>query len=366
MTRQRAAIVVLGAFVVAAALLLMLRREGPYDLPRADWRTFRAQFVSAEGRVIDTGNGDISHSEGQGYGMLFAEAYGDRRTFDLLWKWTQTHLQTRPDDKLLSWKWKPDGQDDEAGGRVTDPNNASDGDLLVAWALVRAAKRWSVFDYERSAQQILVDLARLDVVASGGVSHLLPGTDGFRHGEAMVLNPSYYVFRALRELGGVFPGTPWAGLVAAGMDLVREARFGEWRLTPDWVRVDAEGAASLPPGFAPDFGYNAVRIPLYLAWEDPSSPLLEPFAGFWDSFENPDSIPATINLVTGDSGPDPSLPGMRDVARLASALVAGQRLTIKDIAPVGHDVSYYSACLTILVKMAIRETSPAVLPGESS
>jgi hypothetical protein len=36
------------------------------------WRMYVKRFISPEGRVIDGANGDISHSEGQGYAMLIA------------------------------------------------------------------------------------------------------------------------------------------------------------------------------------------------------------------------------------------------------------------------------------------------------
>lgn len=48
----------------------------------AFWQSYKARFVTAQGRVVDTGNGNISHSEGQGYGMLLAVAANDRETFN--------------------------------------------------------------------------------------------------------------------------------------------------------------------------------------------------------------------------------------------------------------------------------------------
>jgi endoglucanase len=46
------------------------------------WRAYKLKFVSEAGRVVDTANGMVSHSEGQGYGLLLAVAAGDRSTFD--------------------------------------------------------------------------------------------------------------------------------------------------------------------------------------------------------------------------------------------------------------------------------------------
>ena len=36
------------------------------------WERWQERFVDATGRVIDNANGDISHSEGQGYGLWLA------------------------------------------------------------------------------------------------------------------------------------------------------------------------------------------------------------------------------------------------------------------------------------------------------
>jgi len=356
-----AAVALLLLLVVGAGIwLLFLRPPAPYELPIADWNTFRKNCISEEGRVIDNGNGNITHSEGQGYGMLIAEAYGDRATFDRIWSWTRENLQTRPNDKLLSWLWKPDGTPD--GGAVSDPNNASDGDLLVAWALARASQRWNEFSYEQASLQILADLRRLDYHLLNERLVLLPGTDGFLKPEGVILNPSYYIFQAFAELNRIFPEPTWEALSDSGKALIERARFGKWQLAPEWVLVANDEGVSLPTGFPPDFGYNAVRIPLYIIWAKPESlELLEPFAGFWKEFADKET-PATVNLETNALGVDPALPGMLAIAKLTMASVEKQQLTVPDIPMVAADEVYYSACLKILVKMVIKETA---LPSEA-
>ncbi|MEI8312710.1 MAG: glycosyl hydrolase family 8, partial [Verrucomicrobiota bacterium] len=208
-------------FALAALVLLGLFYwffvvSDPWRLPRRDWSLFKERFVSPEGRVIDNGNGGITHSEGQGYGMLLAEAYGDRSTFDRIWSWTKQNLQTRKDDKLLSWLWKPEADGD---GNVGDANNASDGEILVAWALIRASKRWENYAYQQAAAELLVDLRRVAVKSSPGGSVLLPGTDGFLSDDGVVLNPSYYVFPALKTISKTFPGSGWEALSQGGLKM---------------------------------------------------------------------------------------------------------------------------------------------------
>ncbi|MDX2081984.1 MAG: glycosyl hydrolase family 8 [Terrimicrobiaceae bacterium] len=346
---------VIGAGLLAAAggLLWWRAETDPSRIPASDWSRFRNRFVSADGRVVDTGNGGVSHSEGQGYGMLLAEACGDRRSFDRIWNWTRTNLQTRPDDKLLSWQWKPSS--DGNGGSVTDPNNASDGDLLVAWALVRASKRWGIYAYQQAAAEILLDLHRLAVRQTPAGPILLPGVHGFVKDSGTTLNGSYYVFPAFREIVAAFPGTGWDRVAAFGHQLLRQTLFGDARLNPDWF-LDANGFYSLETQFPPDFGYNAIRIPLHLAWENPRSELLGTYVNFWRGFPDLSKMPATVNLETNTFGPDPALPGMESIARFTLAAGAGQQLAIRDIPPVSSEEPYYSASLKLLTKLAIRDT----------
>ncbi|MET0374182.1 MAG: glycosyl hydrolase family 8, partial [Rhizorhabdus sp.] len=85
--------------VLAGGLLLMAgcARAAPPPAPRRSpsaWDEFKRRFVLPEGRIADTGNGGISHSEGQGYGLVLAEAAGDRATFDRLLGWTEATLAT--------------------------------------------------------------------------------------------------------------------------------------------------------------------------------------------------------------------------------------------------------------------------------
>lgn len=349
--RGKAALAILGVAVLGGISFFLRGFLDPYRLPLSDWWLYQKNFVSADGRVIDTGNNDVTHSEGQGYALLIAVAYNDRRAFDRIWGWTQKNLQTRPSDKLISWLWKPDGN---GGGAVSDPNNASDGDLIIAWALFRAFRTWGDFQYQKASLQILSDLARLDVRKIGDSQVLLPGTDGFTKDGGANLNPSYYVFPALAELAQAMPGTPWEELGKSGEELLKRSGFGQWNLFADWVS-DNDGAISLSPDFPPVFGYNAVRVPLHVAWRDPRSPLLQPVAKFWEEFAG-EKMPATVNLETNAFGPDPALPGMRAIAAFTTACVKNQRLTVRELPELKKDETYFSASLNLLTKIAIRES----------
>ena len=235
---------------------------GTLNAPQA-WQAYKMRFITASGRVIDTANGQISHSEGQGYAMLLAVAANDRAVFDRVWSWTRANLMVR-DDQLIAWRWTP-------GHRpaVTDMNNATDGDILVAWALTEAAELWADPSYRAAARRIAVEVGRKTILFKTPRGPLiLPGITGFSAAErpdGPVINLSYYVFPAFARLPLVAPEFDWAGLTQTGLDLIRAARFGETQLPTDWI--SARGDQLRPAdGFPRQFSYNAIRIPLYLAW----------------------------------------------------------------------------------------------------
>jgi len=345
------------ALVVLGGLLYFLMPRDPNALPPSDWRTFRQRHIDS-GRVVDDGNANISHSEGQGYGMLLAVAYEDRETFDQLWKWTRENLQTRG-DALFAWKWVPSG---DGKGSVVDPNNASDGDLLIAWALIRASHLWDEFSYLQEAATISADLRAKTLIPTPIGPVMLPGILGFKKEDGVVLNPSYFIPGAFLELHRAFPSENWLEVAEAGNTVIRQARFGKSRLSPDWAALQTSEPPefTLDISFPPEFGYNAVRVPLYAGWHDPESPILKPFAQFWSPFllEN-ETPPATVNLENNEAGPHPALPGMVAIARFSIACQQGSPLTVSDLAPVSPEEPYYSAVLLLLTKLAIHESSNA-------
>lgn len=235
------------------------------------WAAYKARFVTETGRVTDTANGGVSHSEGQGYGLLLAVAADDRAAFERIWGWTRANLMVR-DDQLLAWRWEPD-----ARPAVADMNDAADGDLLVAWALAEAADAWGDPAHRAAGRRIAVELGRkliLPRTAHGPL--LLPAVAGFAaedRADGPVVNLSYWVFPAFARLPLVAPEFDWAALSRSGLALLGRARFGPAGLPSDWVSL-AEEAPRPAAGFPATYGYDAIRIPLYLALAGVRDPAL--------------------------------------------------------------------------------------------
>jgi endoglucanase len=352
LTRRRALIGLVGlatAVWVAQSRATKLRSREPDTDSLDDWRAFTVRYVAPEGRVVDTGNGGVTHSEGQGYGLLFAEHFADRATFDSLLNWTQANLR-RSGDALHAWRFKPN-----ASVPVDDINNATDGDLLIAWALLRAGQRWDNQDYTDLGTSIAGDLLANCVREVGGATLLLPAAFGFEHPGRVIINPSYYIFPALAALADAVPDPAWARLQADGLRLLRLARFGCWRLPTDWVEIVDGAVEQVMPaaGWPARFSWDAVRVPLNLAWAGlTDEPAFGAAADFWgDRAEG--RPPAWTDVSTNAVAPFAASRGVTAIAELAR--VSRSAAADPDLPHVGEAEDYFSAALVLLARIVWQE-----------
>lgn len=296
------------------------------------WSQFRDRFITPSGRVIDNGNGNISHSEGQGYGMVLASLHDDRATFEALAAWTQQTL-ARDDVALHAWKYDP-----REANPVPDRNNASDGDILIAWALSRAGRQWRLHDHVERSAQIRRAIRQRLVVERAGQQFLLPGTEGFIEASRIIVNPSYVVWPALDHFRQVDGDGPWATLIDDSARFLTAARFGAFKLPTDWVEVSANGAMAPAQGRPPRFGFDAVRVPLY-AVAGRRRALAEPALAWWKAqAEGGRAVPAWIDVQSGEMAPYSLSAG--GMAVVAAGL--GQPL------PTELSSDYYAAVLQLL------------------
>lgn len=320
-----------------------------------DWRAFAQRFLLPSGRVVDTGNRNVSHSEGQGYGMLGAVRAGDQPAFERILNWTMQSLR-RPGDNLLAWRWRPD-----TAIPVDDLNNATDGDIFIAWALAIAADVWRSAHYRRLGQAIARDILRRCIVQVDRRWVMLPAAFGFQNQNRTVVNLSYYTLPALRSLAFLAPDPAWARVEMDGLALLRAGRFGPWLLPPDWLEVPRQpGARPVPAtGWPSRFSFDAVRIPLNLCWAGlASEPVVQSAHRFW--LGQPHGVaPAWVDLRSNQQAPFPASSGVMAVARLAAA--AGEGRGNSAMLPrIDQAQDYYSAALTLLARIAWHDLSLSV------
>lgn len=304
------------------------------------WR-FMNRFITPNGAVVDTQNQNMSHSEGQGYGMLIALAANDQRRFEQIWQWTRTHLAVRKDG-LLAWSWN------RQKNALGDANAATDGDILVAWALLRAAERWKDRKYRQAALRHINAIEAL-VVQHGGRWLIKPGPSGFMpDGDAVHINLSYWVFPALQAFARVNQD-PWQDLINDGVDLGRTI-LQQRRVIPDWIRVNKQGAlASSAIVDAPNrSGFDAIRVPLYLHWANLGGEVAQQH---WQNMQHP-YVDDGYVLVRHTTEPTVYLAGRHAGYAAISALI-DQRVQRWPSSTLAHD--YYPAALQLLSRLAAAE-----------
>ena len=302
-----------------------------------DWADYKQRFIAPDGRVMDTGNNNISHSEGQGYGMLLAVFHDDEPSFCRMWEWARKKLG-RYDLPLFAWKYDP-----ASTPHVKDDNNATDGDILIAWALLQAGRKWQNSNYLNISRRIRHAVS--DNLIKYYADHwvLVPGLKGFS-GEGYVdLNLSYWVIPALQDFAATDNHAAWSRVIDSGLALLSLSKFGDAQLPADWIRLQADGSVKPAPDWPGRFGPDAVRIGLYLAWGGyGNNKSLEPVKLFWNAAR--DVPPAWIDLESSQVAPYQAPGGVVAIRELLSSRRVATELNSND--------DYYSASLIMLSKVA--------------
>nr|WP_038381562.1 glycosyl hydrolase family 8 [Pantoea sp. IMH] len=328
----------LRAGMVVMALILSCAQVSAAE----GWGAFKGRYMTSEGRIQDTGNNNISHTEGQGYAMLMAVWYNDRSGFDSLWRWTQQHLQN-PQTGLFYWKYTPSAADP-----VADKNNASDGDVLIAWALLKAGEKWNNNAFLAASDKIQKAIVARDVITFAGYTVMLPGNNGFNKTSYVVLNPSYFLFPAWQDFARRSHLKVWNSLIDSGMALLEKMRFGQAALPTDWVALNADGSVAPATAWPARFSYDAIRVPLYLYWYDPQSLQLVPYQRFWMNFSRLQT-PAWIDVLSNTTAPYNMAGGLLAVRDLT----LNQNQFLSDRLEAKED--YYSSSLRLLTWLALKD-----------
>ena len=272
--------------VLFGLLLTLPIRVGAAD----EWERFKKTFITEDGRVVDFYQGQSSHSEGQGFAMLVAASRDDKETFEKLWQWARSNLQVRSSDKLFAWSW---GQVRPDRWSVIDFNNATDGDTAIALALLDAADRWGIENYRDRAVEIIQSIRENVIVGKNGTFLVLPGYYGFQEGKTLILNPSYFLFSAYKRFAEADRKDFWLRVHKDSTAFLKRCLFGRFKLPADWVAYDGENV-SIFMEKDPLFGYDAIRVLLYLRWDDNIGALKE-LGGCLDLIEKVGFVPLYFN-----------------------------------------------------------------------
>jgi endo-1,4-beta-D-glucanase Y len=338
-----------------AGLTLLMTTYGAAagSVTAEEWKSYKDKFLEPSGRIVDTANNNISHSEGQGYGLLLAYLAQNRGDFDTIWAFTRTEMLLR-DDGLAVWRWDP-----AATPHVSDSNNATDGDLLIAYAAALAGRDWQRPDLVEVATGMAAALGESSVEEIAGSVMLKPGNVGFGPGDrpdGPVVNPSYWVFEALPVLAALAPDGPWDKLADGGKALtVASMNIGPSKLPPDWVSLKARPTPA--EGFPQEFGYNAIRIPLYLMRAGMRDrPLLQ---AFQKNMADADGRVRLVDIKTGATRQTLDDAGYKVIPALIGCVL--DNMPLPDDVKRFEPTEYYPSTLHLLALSFARRRHPECL-----
>jgi len=317
-----------------------------------EWKDYQANFISKDGRIYDIFHDNISHSEGQGYGMLLALAFEDKNAFERIWRWTRNNIGVR-EDQLFAWKW---GKRDDGKWTVIDSNNATDGDILIAYALIKAGQKWNEDKYSKRGREIIREIRKKMAFTWQGYSLLLPGEKGFKQESDFIINPSYTIPSAFRLFGDHDDKKFWGEIYSNSLSILKRSESGEMSLPPDWARLSG---SKVSPAYdkSPYYGYGAVRTFLYLFGE-PKIYYPEGLEKLLALYEKLGYFPLWVDLERESISLEEASAGFYAIYALAAKKSGKEKLSTKIWAQAREKLnreekSYYSHTLFLL---ASRET----------
>lgn len=324
---------------------------------RSVWESWKGAYMQTDGRVVDALQQGASHSEGQGYGALLATEFGDEMAFRQMVDWAEMNLSIRGDG-LLAWRYLSNQPTP-----VPDLNNASDGDLFYAWALVRGS---ALFGDRRlltraiTTAQALAEKCIVPSLANRDISVFIPGAQGFVSADRIVFNPSYIMPRAMREVASATGVVQLANAAQHAETML--AQLAERALVPDWVQITSNGMAGAE-GFSTVAGYEAMRVPLYLIWSgQPRHPAVTRITRVYaNSLNTGAPVPTKIDTVSEEVLEASIDPGYRSLAALVScAAMSGQAGS--SMPSFDPSQPYYPATLHMFAMIAANQVVPECVP----
>jgi len=263
----------------------------------ADWNEYKSLFIADDGRVIDRVNSDITHSESIGYALYLAIQNSDTQSFNKIHNWYQNNLK-KNEFGLFGWKW---GKDQDGSWHTLDLNNASDGDIWIAYDNLLMFEKTKEAKYKQEAISLMQNIKKYLIMEQNGMLYLLPGKQGFVYDDTIEINLSYYIFFIFDRFEKYDNDTIWSRLKQDGIKLIYQSRFTPLQLNADWISID-KNTNKILPSKNNSFGYDALRIPFNILNSDipDKGKLLEPYKNYVNSMKTASSIFGVTDLKNGN------------------------------------------------------------------
>ncbi len=259
------------------AVLLMSIQTNDIDQEEKMFHDWYDSYVlkNKYGSFVNTSNikkSPIALSEGQGYGLVITvlageKGYANEEQFNELLTYYD-HFKVSEMNSLMKWK------QEIINGKwqSVDNNNATDGDLDIAYALFKAAEVWpnSKINYQKKALTILDSIKKHNynektkvLTVGNWATNSKFYANLFRPSDVMPL----YFDLFFEKTDDLF----WSKIKKNSLELLTElSEDSQSGLIPDFAWIGKNGikpakSKDVTAETDGDYGYNSLRIPLRLA-----------------------------------------------------------------------------------------------------
>jgi len=243
--------------------LIIILVSNLFGLHQEYWVKYKKNFISPFGRVIDRFNKNVTHTESIGYGMFFAVSYNDQKTFDKIRDWLHLNMKLN-EANLYGWKW---GKKNDGSWGMLDPNNATDGDMWIAYSLLLAYEKWELEIYLKEAKSLIEAIKKHTIKKVNGKLILLPAKFGFVKKDYIKLNPSYTILFIFDKFAIYDHDKIWKTLVLDSIDMFQNSAIGNLKIHPDWIKLDTNKMKYTYFANESIFGFDSIRTPLFLVYQ---------------------------------------------------------------------------------------------------
>lgn len=251
-------VILIMIIIILAIITLVLFTQNKckgcvFDLTKS-YHSYKQDYMSEDGRIMDPKIGYSTTSEAQSYMLLMCLIMKDKETFDLVYNWTKNNI--RRSDGLFSWLW---GKNKDGEYKILDYNSASDADINIAFALIAAYKTWKDESYLKEAVPIIQSIWDNETRRVGDHLVLMPGVVQATS-EKIEINPSYFAPNAFRFFQQYDNLHDWNELIDSSYYYLQEVMAKtKTGLPPNWFLIK-DGQIVIEDSECGDFSYDAIRV----------------------------------------------------------------------------------------------------------